>query len=325
MKTQSANGFKSLTTEKKMPSKLVSLSLVLAFVAGSSIFTSCKKKEEQVTQDPADTEQTMTTDNNFAENTVSDIESMGSQVSEDNVQAKGESVGIILQMSPGATVTVSGKIITVDFGTGTVGLDGRTRSGKLIYNFSASTPSALFYRNPGFSMNVTSQNYVVDGYTVTIINKTITNTTPSTIPPGLNPGTNLTWNISANVSIVKPDNGGTINWTCSRTKELTNTADTNCYHGQGVHITWSKAVVKLNGSTSGTNANQEQFTATATNLVRDFNCSPFPLRPMHHPFISGTIVYTPGSRPTRTVDFGNGACDGVATLTTKNKTFTISL
>lgn len=320
MKSQTFDTFKN---PGSLRSKIISFSLVMAFTIGTTTFTSCRKKEEKIEEEPEDTEQTMANDNNFAENSVADIENMGSQVSEDNEQAKG-GAGIILQMCPGATVTVANKIITVDFGTGIVCLDGRTRSGKLIYNFSASASGALFYRNPGFSMNVTSQNYVVEGYTVNILNKTITNTTPATIPSGTNPGTNLTWAITANVSIIRP-NGGTISWSCSRTKELINTSDTLCYRGQNQHIVWSLAKVKLNGNTSGTNANQEQFSAVATNLVRDFSCSPFTARPMRHPFISGTIVYTPGSRPVRTIDFGTGTCDGTATLTIKNHTFSITL
>jgi hypothetical protein len=84
--------------------------------------------------------------------------------------------------------------------------------------------------------------------------------------------------------------------------------------------------VKLNGTASGVNARSENFTAIATNLVRDFNCAPDPvLRPHRHPFISGTIAYTPGSRPTRTVDFGNGACDLIATITVNGHTFTVNL
>jgi hypothetical protein len=165
----------------------------------------------------------------------------------------------------------------------------------------------------------------VDGYQVNILNKTITNTTPSSIPSGLNPGTNLTWAITANVSIIKPNNGGAITWSCARTKELVNTSDSSCYRGQGLHIIWSRAIVKLNGNTSGTNAKQEQFSATATNLVRDFGCAPDALRPMRHPFVSGTIIYTPGSRPLRTIDFGSGACDLNATITIKNRTFSIVL
>jgi hypothetical protein len=183
----------------------------------------------------------------------------------------------------------------------------------------------MHYRNPGFSMNVTSQNYVVDSHSVTIFNKTIVNSTPVSIPTGVNPGTNLTWAITASVSIVKPNAAGTISWSCTRTKELTNTSDTNCYHGQTRPIVWSKAIVKLNGSASGVNARNENYTAVATNLVRDFNCSPDPLRPKRHPFISGTIAYTPGIRPVRLINYGTGTCDLIATITINSNTYTITL
>ena len=190
------------------------------------------------------------------------------------------------------TSTVTPKTFTIDFGTtGCTGTDGRVRSGKLVYDFSGSTLGATRYRNPGFSMNVSSINYVVDGYTVNITNKTISNTTPASLPNG----TNLTWSVSANISILKPG-GGTITWLCNRTKELTNTSDVNCYSGQANPIKWSKAIVKINGTATGVNTSGETYSSTATNLVRDFNCSPSVLYPHKHPFISGTILYTPGSR-----------------------------
>lgn len=296
-------------------------------IISALLFTSCKKKEEEPLEE--DTEQNTATDNNIAENFVSDIETMGSQVSETGLLAyrSSESADISTELSPSATVTISGQLITIDFGSvGCIGNDGRIRTGKLIYDYSLSNPSsAIYYRNPGFKLNVTSQNYVVDNYSITIVNKTISNTSPLNLPSGMNPGTNLSWLMTANVTIVKPNNSGSISWSCSRTKELINTSDTNCYRGQNKHIVWSKAIVKLNGSTNGTNASNEAFTASATNLVRDFNCSPDPARPMRHPFISGTISYAPGTRPLRLVDFGNGACDLTATITVNSKVFNVTL
>jgi hypothetical protein len=104
-----------------------------------------------------------------------------------------------------------------------------------------------------------------------------------------------------------------------------NTNDTNCYRGQSRYILWGNAIVKLNGSSSGVNGRGENFTAVATNLVRDFNCAPVTAMPRRHPFISGTILYTPGTRKPRLIDFGNGACDAKYTLTINNKTVTIDL
>lgn len=319
--------------QKKTAAQFSRLSpgLIILFISTSLLFGSCRKKEKEEVKDEEDTEQSTSNDNNVAESLVADIESMGSQVADNGglstYRMSGTTGLDALEASACAVITVSGQTITVDFGTsGCTGRDGRTRTGKLIYDFSASAPSATHYRNPGFVMNVSSQNYVVDTYTVNIGSKSVSNITPNTLPPGVNPGTNLKWSVNANVSILKPNNGGTITWTCSRTKELVNTNDTTCYRGQARPIEWSKAIVKLNGNAGGVNARGENYTASATDLVRDFNCAPDPvLRPHRHPFISGTIVYTPGNRPARTIDFGNGACDMMATVTINGHVYTVTL
>lgn len=316
-----------------MKTKNITMGVALLLVAGALAFSSCRKKEKEDVETP-DTEQGTANDNNLAENLVSDMEIMGSQVSENgsvDLRTSGATVltGEDLKLAAGCAIVtgVGTQTVTVDFGNSCLGLDGRTRSGKLIFTFSASSPStAVYYRNPGFSMSISSQNYVVDGYQVNIINKTVTNTTPSNISTGPNPGVNLTWSINASVNIVKPNNAGTISWTCSRTKELINTSNTSCYQGQTTPINWSLAHIQLNGSASGVNAQAENFTATATNLIRHFDCTPDQNRPRRHPFISGTISYTPGTRPTRLVNFGNvNSCDFDATLTINNTTFNITL
>jgi hypothetical protein len=295
----------------------------LSFAAASSL-SSCKKK---TVEEQPDTDETTAVENNMAENISDDILNMGGQASENGslttYRSSGPAESGGIEMAPCATVTPGSGVrtFTVDFGNGCQGKDGRIRTGKLFFDFSASSPStALYYRNPGFNLKVTSDKYTVDGYKITIHNKSIVNTSPANLSG------NLTWAINANIAIEKPNNAGTFTWTCSRTKELVNTADTNCYRGQNKSIVWSKAIVKINGSASGTNAKGESFTAVANNLVKDFNCAPDPVaRPHRHPFISGTISYTPGNKLTRVMDFGNGACDLLATVTVGGKTKTINL
>jgi hypothetical protein len=309
--------------------KIKSASKWVAFLVIATLtVSSCKKKEEPPAEPEPDTEQSTAGDNNLAEVMSNDIESMGSDVADNGslttYKTSGEA-GLLITHC--ATVTAANKVITVDFGTtGCVGHDGRTRTGKLIFDYSASSPTtAIRYRHPGFKVTVTSQNYVVDGNLVNIISKTISNTTPTNIPTGKNPGTNLTWAINANISIVKAGNTGTVSWSCSRTKELINTSDSACYMGQATPINWNMAKVKLNGSSSGVNAKGENYTAVAVDVVRDFNCSPYPLHPRRHPFISGTINYTPGSRPARLINYGNGSCDQNATVTINGNTYNITL
>ncbi len=304
-----------------MKTSKIYLGLAVALIACSITFSSCRKKEKSTESTP-DTEQTTATDNNLAEIIATDIEAIGSQITEGSTLTiyKTTNNGI----SPCASVSSNtvAKTYTVDFGTtGCLGFDGRTRTGKLFFNCSSSTPTtATNYRNPGFKMVVTSSNYVVDGNAVTISNKTITNTTPAGAPTG----TNLTWAVSSNISIAKANNGGTINWTCSRTKELTSSY-WPCYYSQTVAIDWTKAKVRLNGTATGTNTKGESFTAKAIDLVRDFNCAPDVSKPRRHPFISGKIEYTPASRPLRVIDFGTGACDFNGTVTINGQSWSFTL
>ncbi|MBA2612617.1 MAG: hypothetical protein H0U95_11635 [Bacteroidetes bacterium] len=307
-----------------MKTSKIYLGLAITLIAGSITFSSCRKKEK-TPETPADNEQSTATDNNLAESTSSDIESMGSQVCESFTMTTFRTSGNdIISLAPCASVitNTATKSYTVDFGTtGCVGTDGRTRTGKLFFNYSGSTPAtAIYYRNPGFKLVVTSSNYVVDGNAVTINNKTITNTTPAGAPAG----TNLTWLVSADISIAKANNGGNVSWTCTRVKELTNSF-APCYNGQTTSINWTLAKIKINGDASGSNTKGESFTAHATNLVRDFTCAPDNTKPHRHPFISGTISYTPGSRPTRLIDFGNGACDFNGTITINGQTWSFTL
>lgn len=308
----------------RIVSKLFTFLMLISLIT----FISCKKNEKEVIEE--DSEQSTLEDNNLAEISVNDIESIGSQLTENSSLTTFKTNGInILPIAPCATVTGIGtKTITVDFGSpdslGCIGLDGRTRKGKLIY-INKSPNNVLHYRNPGFNISVYSDNYIVDGNKINIINKTVTNTTPNSLPSVTNPGINLTWSISANVSITKANNVGTSSWISNRTKELINTSDPLCYKGQTLAIDWSLAQIKINGSTSGTNAKGESFVSTATELIKDHACHPDPSRPKRSPFISGTVAYTPGIRATRLINFGNKTCDFSATLTLKGQTYMISL
>jgi len=305
------------------------LSAALLLTAGLLAFSACKKTKE-TPSNPATTttttsndEQTTSSENNLAENTMNDIDAMASEVTDNGSLTTfrtSENAGYAMISSCAVVTGVGTNTITVDFGSGCSN-DGHLRSGKLIYVLASTS---LHYRNPGFSVSVTSQNYMVDSVHVNIINKTITNTTPSNIPQTGTPTVNLTWAITASVSITKA-NGNSFTWNCNRTKELVNTNDSTCYHGQLHAIDWTRATVKLNGTSSGTNTMNESYSATISNLVREFNCSPVTGRPYYHPFVSGTISYTPGSRPTRLIDYGTGICDNLATITINGHTYAFIL
>jgi hypothetical protein len=295
-----------------MNKQKINIAIATVLVVIVTITTSCKKKETVVETPTVDTDQSGAAANNTAENSVSDILEMGSEACDlsgngnlNNYRSSGTEQSSLLSCAA-AVIDPVNKIVTVTF-SGGVCNDGKTRSGSLIYNFSASTNGATRFRHPGFSMSISSSNYVVNGNTVTINNKTVTNTTPV----GFNPlTTNQTWSISANV-LINLSGGGNIQWSCNRVKTLLNTSAV--YTNSTTPIIWSNAKIGLTGTASGARSNGETYTANVTNqLVRDLGGCTGVTRFV---FIQGTIVYSPSGKLPRTIDYGNGACDLNATVT----------
>ncbi len=309
-----------------MKTKQVILTLSTLVLAGSLMLTGCRKKTKEA-EDP-DSDQTAAQENQLAENMMSDVGGIGSQGAETGtlstyrIDKNNDVFGIT-----SGTISFGVKTFTIDFGPspGVTCMDGRKRSGKLMFDYSISTNTIMpiYYRTPGFKMSITSANYTVDDYTVAAMSKTITNTTPMSIPSGTNPGTNLTWNITANVTINKPASagGGTVTWNCNRNKTLANTSDPMCYGGQGVPINWSKARVQLDGTATGMTASNETYSAYMIGLTRDFGTCGALLK---YPFIQGKLNFTPGTKATRYIDFGNGTCDRSATVMINNITYSFN-
>jgi hypothetical protein len=287
---------------------------------------SCKKSSTPETNPATGNEETTSSaDNANAEHTLSDITEIVAQASDGSAslsayRTTGGYVGTLASGCATVTSDTANKMITISFNGSSPCMDGRTRSGSIMVNYFASTLGAKHYRDPGFSCTVTSNNYVVDGNQVTIINKTISNTTSL----GFNPLTTaLTWNVNAHIRIVKSNNGGTIDYSCTHVKSLINTADTSVYHGVAHAITWTKARMGITGTSSGSTTANVGYTATISNmLIRDFGACSINGR---HPIIMGTIRYTPAGHPVRVIDYGNGACDNTATVTVNGVTTTITL
>lgn len=281
-------------------------------LASAVLISSCKKKET----DDLDKDASAASDNNQAEWVANDAVTMAGQASENgSVSYRNGNDNSVLSSCATVTVNTTSKIITVNFSGGLCN-DGHQRSGTLTFDYSQSTGGAVWYRNPGFKCIVTSSNYVVDLNQVTITH-TVTNTTPA----GFNPATtNMTWGIDGNVTIVKPNNGGTITWHCTRTHTLMNTSAITyggnqiaaAYVDQNTVIDWAHAVVSVAGNANGTTAKGESYSFSTTSpLVVNMNCTPDPNKPGRHPIVAGAFDFTPGSKGKRHVDFGNpdGGCD----------------
>src|SRR5687767_617202 len=118
-----------------MRTMTVKTTMAALMITGIMLVAGCRKQEPEP-EPPQDTEQATATDNNIAEFVVADIEAMGGEAAENsslsNFRVSGDQK---LMAAACATVTHDPnlKIVTVDFGSGCVGQDGRVRSGKLFF------------------------------------------------------------------------------------------------------------------------------------------------------------------------------------------------
>ncbi len=164
------------------------------------------------------------------------------------------------------------------------GRNGHTRDGSIIIAYTGGG-----YWSMGASWDVTFDNFYIDDKQVGG-SRHIENVGPES--------NGCVWNINANLTFTRSD-GSTRTWTSTRTREITQGyADTVCSH----HIYKINGTATHNDSQSGNSAD-----LTFTNIIRDLSCAYI---------TSGTISVVPNNnRPQRTIDFGNGDCDDIATVT----------
>lgn len=189
------------------------------------------------------------------------------------------------------------RVTTIDFGSGCTGADGRTRSGQIIVTYDGP------YRDPSTTINVSFNNYYVDGNQV-LGNKTIIN-------GGTNSNGHFFFNVSVNGSIVLANGAGTISWTSERVREWIAGESTFNRDDDQYSIT---------GSANGVAANGDEFSATViVPLIRNLAPS------CRRHFVSGKVLLQRTNRPDREVDFGNGNCDNEAIVTVNGHSHTILL
>jgi len=237
-------------------------------------------------------------DNALAEVTFSDVKSIADEAATGNMSSykTDASDGI---MSNCATIThdtlSDPRVLTIDFGTSNcLCNDGRTRRGIIIVTYSGP------YREPGHVHTITFDNYFVNDNQV-LGTKTVTNN-------GYNNDGNLYYSIEIDGSIIRANGAGTLEFVSSRVREWIEGESTP---------QWNDDVYLVTGTASGTNSEGGSFTAEITSaLRRTVAC---------HQFVSGTAQITPANRPTRYIDFGDGACDNQATVTVNGNEHIIQL
>jgi len=132
------------------------------------------------------------------------------------------------------------------------------------------------------------------------LTKTLTNL-------GKNAAGNLHFAIVVTNATLKLDSDKQITWSANRDREWI----------QGDTTTTDDDIFYTTGGSTGIDRNGLPFTVEITNaLRRNADCEWV---------VSGTKKITHGANPTRTLDYGDGSCDNIATVTVNGQTTTIHI
>lgn len=276
---------------KKLLRSFVIFGLGLSLTAS---FQSCKKdKDESPLEDITDTK-----DNALAEGHDTDVENMADEAASGtmtNFREEGE----YSLLSGCATITrdttVNPKIMTIDFGsTNCLCRDGRYRRGKVIVTWTGQ------WKTTGAIHNISYNNYFVND------NQLLgTKTRRFDGPDG---DGNFYWDVTVNGKMVPAGTVDTVRWTANR------------------RVTWiqgyntavrSDDVFLITGSSTGTGRTGLTWT---TNII-----SPLRKEVACRWIVSGIREVSKADKPTRTIDYGNGACDNIANVTVRGVTRQITL
>lgn len=273
------------------------------FVLSTSlVIFSCKKDEKE--DEKIDNQTTSSQDNAISQNMFDDIKKVVEEAAKDegNTARAGLFFGTCAAVSitPAWIDTTSWpKVMTIDFGTSNcTGNDGVNRRGKLIVTLTDR------YVNPGSVLTVQPQNYYVNDHLIEGT-KTITNN-------GRNGSNNLSFTVQVTNGKVTFPAGGYTTWNSTRTNEWI-AGESTTWFSNGLSGICDD-VYLITGSANGVNRAGLSYTVSITSPLRKELCCRW--------LVSGVIEIAPSGLLTRTVNFGGGACDAIATVTIAGNTFT---
>jgi len=276
-------------------------SILILGLSFSLLVSSCRKKEKEEDKDTDSA-----AENALATSIDNDMNNIADEAGRNKSVSSYRASENYAMLAPCATLAFDTLVgsnpdsITVNFGANNcLCNDGRYRRGTLLVVYTGK------YKDSLTTITITPTNYFVNDNKVSG-SKTIKNL-------GHNAQGHLVYDINANISIIKANNSGTIQWQATRKREWLTGENT---------LIWSDDKYSISGIANGTNANGRSFTSvipSAKPLIRDMSIG------CRKHFVSGEIQHTPDNKPTRVIDFGNGACDDQATVTINNKTYNITL
>jgi hypothetical protein len=273
--------------------------ILLAVILVSSIaltFTSCKKEVvNTITQKESNADKNST----FAQQTFEEEQGVidGEIMSPPGSKSTASGSGIGSEcLTVTFDLTSSPMKATLDFGTSNcLCADGKNRRGKINVTFKYPFTDSLNFVSSTFENYFVNDNQIVGTRVVT--NK------------GHNSSGHLNFDVSTNGSIIMANNGGTITYVSNHNREWT--------AGESTPLDISDDSYSFTGSSSGTTVTNQAFTLNITTpLVFNVACNRF---------VSGVFELTPEGEVVRSLDFGNGDCDALATVTVLGFSFQITL
>lgn len=267
------------------------------------VLASCNKqnKEDDETLEITAEDQAM------AEGAWDDVgeQSEGSSESAEAGENEWDACAVITVDSVGTPFPLA---VTVDFGEGCTGRDGRVRRGKLRYTLTG------WMRNEGSSLTITPEGYFVDDYQV--------EGTRSNTNLGLNGEGNMEYEVVVKNAVVTDPDGRQVTWNSTRKRTWVEGRNTGFFtpNGNGGFLRWegiTDDVYEITGTANGTNRNGIAYDVEITSPLRvQLDC---------RWITRGTIELRPEGVEARVFDYGEGECDNKATLTTSRKEREITL
>ncbi len=276
-----------------MKNRIKQLSLLTTLIT-IIFFTGCRKDDTNLSTMVA-------LDNSIAQAGFNDMQSVVIQEAADNGFAGFASSTEVGKMADDcALITFSEPLgtypntMTIDFGTGCIGYLGIERSGKVMATFTGP------YKEEGTVITIVPEDYHVNGNLVEGT-KTITNI-------GLNDAGNITFTVIVVDGKITLEDGSAIEWDAEREREWLE-GDETLEIGDDVYL--------ITGGSTGVNREDIPFTETITTELRvELDC---------RYIVSGVREITPEGIETRIVDYGDGDCDNLITVTIGGSTFEIEL
>ena len=266
------------------------LKMIFALSLSLIAFNSCQKNEISTTVD----EILLSQQETQADEALADIDLLVDEAIDLNAgQLKSATLesSIFLGECPVVTIdkTASPQVMTIDFGTSCTGKDGKIRSGKIIVT-STSFKTFPSVRTKAFD------NFIVDGKKIegTVV-KTISKDQENNI---------RTAQLQEDITITFPNAEGSAKRVANLTRQYQRNALTNRDDNQ--IVSWGTVeFARISGVTVTKTIQAE------SPLVFSVAC--------HH-IVSGIVLISTSNNHSWKIDYGNGECDNIATITINGKT-----